>query len=271
MTTTWRAFLTPDEMAALTRANPKGKLLEFCARARCGPPVVEVERGVAVFAARMTLSLDGRGFDSGRHWAGVWMMAEQLAARALLEAIAHTEEDAESEEWVAEEEETRLRQENPKGTLLERCARLRLTPRLEVRPIVTREGAGFEASAFVEAAGDEVWSDLRRARQAKTAEQAAAASLLLRLDQPIAPSPTRSLSAEPPEPRGVLNELWQRGQVRDYGFALERIAGPPHAPIFYMAGFAERRTGERVEVTGVEAMSKKEGERRVAERLLAQL
>jgi hypothetical protein len=172
--TAWRAFPTPEEGAALTRANPKGRLLEFCARARCEPPEIEIERGTTLSGARMTLTVEGQVFESGMHWAADRMTAEQLAARALLEALARTEDEAEPGEWVPDDDEPRLRRENPKGALLERCARLRLTPRFEVRPVVTTKGPGFEASAFVERAdGEEVWGDLRRARQAKTAEQAA--------------------------------------------------------------------------------------------------
>jgi hypothetical protein len=38
-----------------------------------------------------------------------------------------------------------------------------------------------------------------------------------------------------------------------------------------MSGFVERATGERLEVRGVDAGSKKEGERHVAARLLERL
>ena len=187
----WRAFPTAEEGVALTRANPKGRLLEFCARARCEPPEIEIERGTTLSGARMTLMVEGQAFESGMHWSADRMLAEQMAARALLDALARTEDEAEPGEWVPDTEEERLRRENPKGVLLERCARLRLTPRFEVRPVVTVEGPGFEASAFIERpGGEEMWGDLRRARQAKTAEQAAAATLLVRLEEETALSPT---------------------------------------------------------------------------------
>jgi dsRNA-specific ribonuclease len=269
----WRTFPTPDEVTALTRANPKGCLLEFCARARSEPPEIAVERTATLSGAAMTLTVGGRTFESGMHWAAERMTAEQLAARALLEALAQTEDDAEPGEWVTEEDEGRLRRENPKGALLERCIRLRLTPRFEVRPVVTPEGAGFEASAFVERAdGEDVWSALRRACQAKTAEQAAAESLLHRLTEEAPGSPALVPSeVTSREPRSVLNELRQRGELMDYGFTLERVEGPPHAPVFHMKGFVERMGGARVEIAGVEAASKKEGERLVAQQLLQRL
>ena len=269
--TAWRTFPTAAEVAELARTNPKGRLLEFCARARCEAPEIAVERTATLSGASMTLVLVGQAFDSGMHWAADRITAEQLAARSLLEALAQTEDDAEPGEWVSEEEEARLRRENPKGALLEHCTRLRLTPRFEVRPVVTAEGPGFEASALVERAdGDEVWSDLRRARQAKTAEQAAAESLLGRLAGE-APSPALPVVAVSQEPRSVLNELRQRGALRDYGFAVERVDGPPHAPVFHMRGYVEREGADRFEVAGVEAASKKEGERLVAQRLLERL
>ncbi len=269
--TAWRAFPTSEEVVAPTRANPKGRLLEFCARARCEPPEIAIERGTTLSGARMTLTVEGQAFESGMHWAADRMTAEQMAARALLDALARTEDEAEPREWVPDDDEPRLRRENPKGALLERCARLRLTPRFEVRPVVTTEGPGFEASAFIERAdGEEVWGDLRRARQAKTAEQAAAASLLLRLDEEAALS-SAPASVTVREPRAVLNELRQNGVLRDYGFVVEGFDGPSHAPVFHMSGFVELATGERLEVHSVDAGSKKDGERRVAERLLARL
>jgi dsRNA-specific ribonuclease len=267
----WRSFPTADEVAALTRDNPKGRLLEFCARARSAPPTIEVERGTTLLGARMTLTLEGRSFDSGMHWAADRRTAEQMAAKVLLDALAGTEDNAEPDEWVTAEDEERLRQDNPKGALLALCARLRLTPpRFEVRPVVTPEGPGFEASACVERDdGEEVWSDLRRAQRAKTAEQAAAASLLLRLGED---APTLPAFHGAREPRAVLNELRQSGVLRDYGFVLERLVGPPHAPVFHMNGFAVRASsGERLEVAGVEGASKREAERLVAKRLLERL
>jgi dsRNA-specific ribonuclease len=268
----WRASPTSAEVVALTRENPKGKLLEFCARAKCGPPAIEAVHGNTLSGARMTLTVEGQAFDSDMHWAPERIVAEQLAARALLQALAQTE-DADPVAWVDEESAAGLRQTNPKGALLEICVRLGMTPRFEVRPVVTAQGAGFEAGVFVERAeGEELWGDLRRAREAKIAEQATAASLLellWKVDEDRPREPAHSVTGL--EPRSALNEMQQRGTLRAYGFALERVEGPPHAPVFFMNGFVELRIGDRIEVTSIEAPSKKEAERRAAAQLLERL
>ena len=49
----------PDgaDVTELTRAKPKGRLLEFCARARCAPPEIPVERTATLSGASMILVL----------------------------------------------------------------------------------------------------------------------------------------------------------------------------------------------------------------------
>jgi dsRNA-specific ribonuclease len=249
--------------------NPKGKLLEFCARAKVLPPTVAVERSGDRWGIAMTLVVHGRTLESSMRWANGRIGAEQLASAELLEQLAATSE-GEPGEFVSEEEETQLRLENPKGKLLERCTALRLSPVFDVRPVLASDGNGFEASASVTLAnGDELWSDIRRARSAKTAEQAAAASLL---PQVLAASASPSTPpASGMDARSALNELRMRGALRDYGFVLESIDGPPHAPVFHMKAFALRTGAERVEVPSVAAASKKEAERLAAERLFAEL
>jgi dsRNA-specific ribonuclease len=248
--------------------NPKGKLLEFCARAKVLPPTLAVERSGDRWGVALTLVVHGRTLESGLHWAHARMRAEQLAANALLEELATTSE-GEPGELVSEDEEAKLRLENPKGKLIERCVALRLSPVFDVQPVLTGEGSGFEASVSVTLSnGDELWSDIRRARTAKAAEQAAAASLL---SQVITVSATASPATPSPalvDARSALNELRMGGRLRDYGFTLERVDGPAHAPVFYVRAFALCTNGDRVEGPSVTATSKKEAERLAAEALL---
>jgi dsRNA-specific ribonuclease len=251
--------------------NPKGKLLEFCARAKVLPPTLAVEQRADRWGVALTLVVHGRTLETRMHWALARSRAEQLAAKALLEELAMASEE-EPYELVSEEEEAALRLENPKGKLLERCVVLRLAPVFDVQPVLTSEGNAFEASANITLSnGEELWSDLRRARSAKAAEQAAAASLLPQVLAATAsatspPSPATSMDA-----RSALNELRMRGGLRDYGFVLERMDGPPHAPVFFVKAFALRASGARVEGPSVSAASKKEAERLAAERLFAEL
>jgi dsRNA-specific ribonuclease len=250
--------------------NPKGKLLEFCARAKVLPPTIAVERSGERWGVAMTLVVHGRTLESKMHWAHARASAEQLAAGDLLAELARTSE-GEPSEVVAADEETALRLANPKGKLLERCVVLRVAPVFDVHPVLTGDGNGFEASVGVTLPnGDELWSDIRRARTAKAAEQAAAASLLPQ----VLAATTAPLPVQPPSPadaRSALNELRMRGALSDYGFVLERVDGPPHAPVFCVRAFALDPDGARVEVPAATASTKKEAERLVAERLLAKL
>src|SRR5579862_9176407 len=148
------------------------------------------------------------------HWGQTRIHAEQLAAEELLDELSALSE-AEPGEAISDEEEAALRLENPKGKLLERCTPLRMTPTFDVHPVLTRDGQGFEASVGVTLPnGEELWSAIRRARSAKAAEQAAAASLL---PQVLAATATSSPAPPAPtlDPRSALNELRTRGGLRD--------------------------------------------------------
>ncbi len=250
--------------------NPKGKLLEFCARAKVLPPTIAVERSGDRWGVTMTLVVHGRTLESVMQWAHARASAERLAAGDLLAKLANTSE-GEPDEVVGEDEEAALRLANPKGKLIERCVALRVAPVFDVHPVLTGDGSGFEASVGVTLPnGDELWSEIRRARTAKAAEQAAAASLL-----PQVPAAAKAALLAPmpslTDARSALNELRMRGGLRDYGFLLERVEGPPHAPVFFVKAFALGTNGDRPEVPAVTASSKKEAERLAAERLLAGL
>jgi hypothetical protein len=198
--------------------------------------------------------------------------SEQRAAAALLAQLAATEDEDDAGEWVSDDEAAHLRTRNPKGQLFEHCARAHLpSTHVEVRPIVTPRGPGFEATAHLPMENDDLWGDVRRAATAKLAEQAAAASLLARLHASASPASPEPAPIAATEPRSVLNEMRQKNAICDYGFVPERIEGPPHAPVFHMGAFALSPEGARVEVRGVPAPSKKEGERRAAAELLEKL
>lgn len=261
-------FVTEDEAAVVTRENPKGRLLEFCQHTKCGKPKLTLTSRSNAHGVEMQLRIEGRPLASGLHWARTRMLAEQLAARALLTALATREDVGEVDEELTAEEEATLPGANPKGRLLEQCVVRRLVPVFEVRPIVTTAGARFEGSAHVVLEdGEEVWSALRRGASAKLVEHAVAKSLLAELDAEL-----EAQGEDAPEvgahPRSVLNELHQKGQLRAFGFAVVRTDGPPHAPMFHTEGYAERSNGERLTATPVAAPSKKMGERLVALKLV---
>ncbi len=119
--------LFPDEAEReeqLNKANPKGRLLEFCSRMRIDPPATEVETQGAFYEARMSLDYAGRRLDSGPHRAASKKTAEQMAAATLLAAIAEDKDTGETRR-VADVEAARLQAANPKGRLLEWCTQLK--------------------------------------------------------------------------------------------------------------------------------------------------
>jgi len=262
---------TPSSTPATPIGNAKGKLFEYCARARLPPPATSVEQGGAQWGVTMRLALPGRCLESERRWPSALGAAEQLAAPDLLEQLAR-ESEAEPDELVSAVEEAELRRDNPKGKLLERCAALRLTPVFDVRAVLSGNASAYEASVVVTLpGGEELFGELRCARNAKTAEQATAASHLGRLDE----SPRGAAAEDPPRPaedaRSRLNELRLGGVLRDYGPPVEHVEGPAHAPVFHVKGFAVRRTGERVEIGAILGASKKEAEKLAAAALLTEL
>ncbi len=96
-----------------------------------------------------------------------------MAARLLLEALRGSEETA----WpVSGAQEERLKQQNPKGRLLELATRLKVGPPVfSVEPAVS----GFVGKASLPLRNEPALvSGAYAARLAKTAEQAAAADLL---------------------------------------------------------------------------------------------
>ncbi len=268
------ASLPPDaDIDALTRANPKGRLFEFCARTKRGRPKLTLSKDGELHGVAMHLRVDGRVLGSGTQWASTRRVAEQLAARALLDALASGEDEGEPGEELTPEDEARVTRANAKGKLLERCVVLRLTPIVDVRPLVTSGGPRFEGSAHVVLpSGQEVWSALRRGPTAKGTEHAVAESLLAELEAVRAEAgEDEELPEVGGDPRMVLNELRQKGRLRDFGFAVVRTDGPPHAPVFHVGGHAERTNGERVKAEPIAAPSKKVGERLIALRLVRML
>lgn len=270
------ALVTDAEAEALTRDNPKGRLLEFCQRTKRGRPKLTLAKDGELHGVAMHLRVDGRVLGSGVHWSKKRMVAEQRAARALLDAMALSEEESEPGEELTTENEARVTRANAKGKLLERCVVLRLSPVFDVRPLVTGTSSRFEASAHVVLSdGREVWSPLRRGPTAKGTEHAVAELLLGELEAARAEASDEDDEDAIPEvgddPRMILNELRQKGRLRDFGFALVRTEGPPHAPMFHMAGHIERNDGERLKAAPVAAPSKKMGERLIALRLVRML
>ena len=227
--------------------NPKGKLLEFCARARALAPTIAIERS----GDQVGRGDDARGLrpDAGERDAlGAHARERRAGRRRELLAELATRSEPEPGELVTQDEEAALRLANPKGKLLERCVLLRVAPVFDVHPVLTGDGNGFEASVNVTlSTGDEPQSDvrLRSLRKGGRASR-----------RGIPPS------SDPRDEDGVAvadttfgcggcarraqRDAHARG-LRDYGFVMERIDGPPHAPIFFVepSHFARTATASR--------------------------
>jgi len=268
----------PDE-AALEREvkqrNPKGELLEMCMRMGWVPPTTETDVQGAYHVATMTLEATDEPLRTSPQRASSRKVAEQLAARellAMLEAQFGNEEATEVDDELA----AALQALNPKGKLLEECARKGWAPpRFQQHP----SRRGYAVRAVLDASPEQAFrSHVHVSRQLKLAEQAASAEVLLLLsrDDP-GPSMTPGPPAEaPPPPRRVdsrmrLNELRQTGWVETFGYDLLESRGPSHQPVFVVRAWAQLPSMGRIEGPEVEARSKKKAEGEAATALLDQL
>jgi Cft2 family RNA processing exonuclease/dsRNA-specific ribonuclease len=257
----------PEEapVAEAVRAdNPKGKLLEYLARARRPPPrLQEMQGGGGLYISNLLLE---DGTESGPHTASARKLAEQLAARTLLSMLAQAD-SALAAVAVSNEEVERLRATDPKSRLLEACARAHHpAPVFEERAVID----GFACRVGGSETQRSPWF---RAQTARGAEQAAAAWLLEHAPPPAAPKAVAPQDLSPAvsstDPRMRLNELRQRGQLRDFGYTAVRSEGPPHQPVFVMQGWATLADGQRLQTEELAAGSKKAAERELGALLYA--
>lgn len=260
---------------ALKADNPKGRLLELCMRRRSpAPEVIHAEQG-GVHAVELRIDAPSGTLTSGAHRASSKLLAEQMAAQRLLE-LFREEPAAVETRSVTPDEEAQLKQQNPKGRLIE------LTTRAKVGPAVfTAEPtvAGFVGRVSLPLPdGRSLASVAHVARQAKMAEQAAAAEVLealeawMRGEQPASAAPVEESTPRRPggkDPRMQLNEMRQLGMIQGYGFELVERKGPPHAPVFVVRGVLSTTDGATRFTEVVEARSKKEGDIAAAVPLLA--
>lgn len=274
--------LFPDEAELeehLKRANPKGRLLEFCMRMRIDPPLTETDSQGAFYRANMSLSYQGETLVSGYQQAASKKAAEQLAAQALL-ALVSSRSSAADVVRVGEEDLSRLQSANPKGRLLEWCAKQKWPlPQFEqqanadgycVRAVVSSEGEARICSAW------------HLAATLKAAEQAAAEAALHEIlrgtpdngqnaTMPATPIPEVSKPVPADGERNaamVLNELKQARLLQTSGCDVVQEGGPSHQPVFAAVAWATTPAGQTWRTDPVRASSKKSAQRSAAERLL---
>jgi Cft2 family RNA processing exonuclease/dsRNA-specific ribonuclease len=266
--------LFPDEAALeeeLKRANPKGRLLEFCTRMRIDPPQTETESTGAFFRATMSLRCQDEIIVSGSQQAASKKTAEQLAARALLELVS-ARVCLSDVIPVNEADLPRLQATNPKGQLLEWCVKRKWPPpqfQQQANP------QGYQVCAVLARdSGQPLRSAWHLAATLKAAEHAAAEDVLKILrSQPDSPqcevpaAPLVQQAAESNAPM-VLNELKQAGILQSFGYDVGNEGGPSHQPVFSIVAWATTPEGQTWRAAPIRAASKKSGQRSAAESLL---
>jgi len=200
-----------------------------------------------------------------------------MAAQALLEMVFQ-DDDGHEAVRVTDDDATRLQSTNFKGTLLEWCAKYKMSP-----PRFERGASpeGYRIRAFLSVHDQEeiatVWYV---APKLKTAEQAAAEAVLQQLpSEPAAETRQDAQLIEPPveptpeAPSGrnaamVLNELAQVGLLQATGYELLDETGPSHQPTFSIVAWATLPDSRTVRTEPSNASSKKSGQQAAADRLL---
>lgn len=262
--------------AQLKEKNPKGRLLELCMRMKTDPPLAEFSVTGAYHVARLRLVVEGSAIDSGEQRAASKRTAEQLAAEAILEQFEQQlPNHDECIEVQADQYET-LRRDNPKGALLEWCAKRHCgTPYFEELPDL----AGFRVRVRVQTEQRLLVSPWFRAASLRIGEHAAAAELLLLMQsaggkdqQPSASVGTKSRSAKPgKDARVTLNEMKQQGLIVDFGYTPGETEGPSHQPVFTLTCWATTPQGDKIDGPAVQASSKRVAQREAAVELLSRL
>jgi Cft2 family RNA processing exonuclease/dsRNA-specific ribonuclease len=262
--------------ARLKDANPKGRLLELCMRMKTEPPVAEFEVAGAFHVARMRLVLEGRTIDSGEQRAASKRTAEQLAAEAVLKRFEEAQAAHEECRVVESHQYETLRRDNPKGALLEWCAKNHCgAPYFEETPDLT----GFRVRVSVLIAQRRFMSQWYCAATLRMGQHAAAADLLRqvrhRTEHGQASTEAVNLragdAAAGKDARVTLNEMKQQGLIANFGYQQGETQGPSHQPIFTLSCWATTPDGEKIDGPPVQAASKRSAQRDAAAQLLSRL
>jgi Cft2 family RNA processing exonuclease/dsRNA-specific ribonuclease len=272
--------LFPEEAEleeALKQANPKGRLLEFCMRMRIDAPVTDIQQEGAYHVARMSMFYEDQTLDSGPCRAASKKTAEQQAAQRLLDMVA-PRDDATAATPVTEEDSARLQADNPKGKLLEWCAKHKTSPPdFQQGPSPT----GYRVRGLLRLdTGEELHTPWYVAAKLKMAEQATAEAIYRQLPNrsteqpPSTTAPVQGDVQSTPQADGgrnaamVLNELTHAGLLQATGYEFLDQTGPTHQPTFTLIAWATTPEGRTMRTEPIHAPSKKTGQRTAATRLL---
>jgi dsRNA-specific ribonuclease len=266
--------LFPGEAALeeqLKRANPKGRLLELCMRMRIEAPQTDVQQQGAFYVASMSLCHEGRALASGPCKAPSKKTAEQQAAQALLDMVLGIADESDVV-IVTADQTADLQSENPKGKLIEWCAKIKCEPPHYEQDAYSE---GYRVRGTLSLGGeDNIVTRWYGATKSKTAEQAAARAILDLVPGRSSAERDDSTTATQPRPLDgrnpmmVLNELTQAGVLQEVDYEVVDCSGPSHQPTFAVVARATAGDGQTWRTEPVDAPSKKTGQRAAAGRLL---
>lgn len=261
--------------------NPKGRLWEACAARRIAPPKLRHVMSGSRHRAEMELTVGEWDLWSGVHWGWSRKMAEQLASRALLEELEALGQDEPASRPppppaeqalgdddvfdVDADEAVRLRRANPKGQVYEWCQRQKPPVRRPQFTARRARGAVLVRARLETCALETPWF---RASRRKEAEHAAAEALLHLL--PVSDDASH-LDGASANPRTLLNELVQSGDLAACRVDVTGRSGPDHAPCFTAEGHACLPDGTEVRTAPHEGVSKREAIAAASRGLLASL
>ncbi|MCP4677250.1 MAG: MBL fold metallo-hydrolase [Deltaproteobacteria bacterium] len=199
---------------------------------------------------------------------------QEIANRFEELGVARRDDDRRGMLWVAKPgetealkvegvEEEEIKKENPKGRLLELCMQHSIeSPEFEL----SIEGPHHVATVKLEAYEEHLVGGPAEASTKKVAQQLAAREILESLSKLIenqAPS-IASISKVDANPRGLLNELRQKGILKEFRYESRGTSGPSHQPVFSFVAWAEDEHGDEYESKTVESQSKKKGQSEAA-------
>ncbi len=206
----------------------------------------------------------------------------RLAAQVLLDLVALRDVALRDSEQavvrITVDDAFGLQSRNPKGKLLEWCAKNRLPPPQFEQGA---SAAGYRVRGLLRLTAEHAlttaWFD---ASKLKLSEQGASEALLQQLPQasleqaqPLAVTTPAPQEATPQQASGcnasmALNELCQVGVLQAVGYDVLDQAGPSHQPTFAIVAWAATSAGDLLHAEPVHAPSKKAGQRQAADRLL---
>lgn len=275
----------PEELQLeerLKTANPFGALMEFLTRRNLGKPKSLMTRHGNRYAVELQIDMGAERISGEPRYGHTESMAKQSAADELLRRLSKLL-IPEGIRRVDDAQVERMKDENPKGRLLEYCQEHAIgIPYLHTEAVP----GGYIGWCIVQSPDPfnpgEIRTETWFAATQKAVEHVISRDLLERIrplmsvirqrdgDRADGPAGRQVVRKNTPasDPRMALNEIKQTRAGWDFGYELVDRSGPSHAPTFTMRGWFQDYEEDRVYTEPVIAESKKEAEKRCAALLM---